>query len=351
MMKNTYDFLVVGHGLAGSVVSQLLIQTGQKVAVVDSFNPRSSSQVAAGLVNPVTGRRVVKSWMADTLIPFAAEYYKEKELESGVSFYHPMDLLEVINNTKDLNEWTTRSADGTLNKYFIKEAPEELYRGKLKNFNKLIRINSSAWMNIPFFTNLCRQKIKNSGLLLETEFEFDKLKFHNDTIEYNSMKFGKVILCNGYYPMKDIQWTSNPFLPAKGEILTIFSDVLPEEFILMGGIFVIPIGNKLFRAGATYEWNFENDEPSESGKTKITDRLNDLLNVPYKVVDHRSGIRPTIKDRRPILGEHPNYKNVYFFNGMGTKGVQLVPYFANHLINVLNKKENLMKEVNVNRFF
>ena len=127
MIDSHYDFLVVGHGLAGSVLSSMLIRKGYKVLVIDQFNAGSSSQVAAGLVNPITGRRVVKSWMAETLLPFAESFYRKFEKENNIEFYHSMDVLEVVHSVKEVNEWMSRTAAEEMRKYFIDESPEELY--------------------------------------------------------------------------------------------------------------------------------------------------------------------------------------------------------------------------------
>jgi glycine/D-amino acid oxidase-like deaminating enzyme len=140
-------------------------------------------------------------------------------------------------------------------------------------------------------------------------------------------------------------------VPAKGEILTIQCDDLPEEFILLSGIFLIPMGNKKFRAGSTYEWNFPHELPTDEGKLKLLKLLDEFLKLPYSVIDHRAGVRPTVKDRRPLIGSHPEHENVFLFNGMGTKGVQLIPYFADHFVGVLEKGKTLSGEVDVRRFF
>lgn len=350
MSSSEYDYLIVGYGLAGSVLSYQLANTGKKILVIDAFNLNSSSQVAAGLVNPVTGRRVVKSWMADILIPFAEEFYQRLEKEFSESFYHRMDVLEVIHTIKDLNEWTSRMGEIEMKKYFTKEAPEDLYINKIIEFKKMIRISSSAWMNIPLFIDLCKRKLKDSIHFVEREFETSKLKIENDFITYDNFKCKRIIFCEGYKSFQNPLWNWLPFVPAKGEILLIECKKLPENYILLGGIFLIPIGNHKFRVGSTYEWNFKNDLPSEDGKLKLFTLLNNFLKIPFSIIEHRSGIRPTVKDRRPFLGQHPDYGNVYIFNGMGTKGVQLVPYFGDHFVNFLIKNEKLNSEININRF-
>lgn len=345
-----YDYLIVGQGLAGSILSYLLIKAGKKVLVIDQFNPHSSSQVAAGLVNPVTGRRVVKTWLADTLLPFAHDFYKMLEQEFHKDFYHPLDVLEVIHNTKDLNEWNSRMDENEMKKYFTDEAPVKLYEGKITEFKKMIRISASAWMNIPLFIETYRETLKNSSSLLEETFEFSNLTINDDSIQYGLIKSDKIIFCEGFKTLQNPLWDWVPLVPAKGEILTIECNDLPQDYILLSGIFLIPIGENKFRLGSTYEWNFPHELPTEEGKLKLLNQLQRFLKVPFEIIDHRAGVRPTVKDRRPLIGSHPEHKNVLLFNGMGTKGVQLIPYFAEHLVKHLLNGQTLDKEVDVKRF-
>ena len=167
MSNSEFDYLIVGQGLAGSVLSYLLMRQGKKVLVIDSFDANSSSQVAAGLVNPITGRRIVKSWMADTLIPFAETFYSAVENEFGKLFYHKMDVLEVIRTVKELNEWSGRMEEEEMRKYFIKNVPENNYKENISAFLKMIRITSSAWMNIPVFIEFCKMKLNESFALID----------------------------------------------------------------------------------------------------------------------------------------------------------------------------------------
>lgn len=351
MNKNAFDYLIVGQGLAGSVLSYLLINEGNKIIIIDHFNENSSSQVAAGLVNPVTGRRVVKSWMADTLIPFAENFYHTIESKFGEQFYFPLDAVEVIHTVKDLNEWTSRIDEQGMNQYFLKKVSEKLYKDKISEFKKLIRISSSAWMNIPLLIKLCRIEFNKSALLLKEVFDHSKLKIEKDYIEYGIYKCKKIIFCEGYKSLYNPLWNWLPFVPAKGEILLIVCKDLPEDFILLSGLYIIPVGNHHFRVGSTYEWNFINEQPTEKGKLKLLALLNNILKIPFEIIEHRAGVRPTVKDRRPLIGQHPDQKNIYIFNGFGTKGVQLTPFFADYFIKFLDGKVRLMEEIDIMRFY
>jgi glycine/D-amino acid oxidase-like deaminating enzyme len=186
--------------------------------------------------------------------------------------------------------------------------------------------------------------------LLEEKIDLTRLKLKDGSVEYKKLKSRRIIFCEGHRMVQNPLWKDLPLLPAKGEILTIECKGLPEEFILMSGIFIIPLEKSLFRVGSTYEWNFTDELPTQEGKEKLQKELDKFLKIPYAIIDHRSGVRPTVKDRRPLIGRHKDHENVFIFNGMGTKGVVLVPYFADHFIKFLYGKEKLMPEVDVQRF-
>ncbi|NJK93646.1 MAG: FAD-dependent oxidoreductase [Bacteroidales bacterium] len=124
-----------------------------------------------------------------------------------------------------------------------------------------------------------------------------------------------------------------PFVPAKGEILTIHSKELKSDKILMKEIFVLPLGNHNFKVGSTYDWDKLDENPSEEGRKELVSKLDNLLDCSYTITGHCAGIRPAVKDRKPVMGLHPNYKIIGIFNGLGTKGATLAPYFAHQLWN------------------
>ena len=346
-----YDYLIVGQGIAGSTLAYLLRKKGKSVFIIDKYSSNSSSQVAAGLVNPITGRRIVKSWMADTALPYAFQFYSDYKTETGDEVFHKMDALEVTGTVHEFNEWTRRMEEQNLNHYFRDDAPNYLYRGKIRDFIKLVRITSSGWMDIPLFVRGIRNLFEKENNFINELFDEQELIISENDISYQDIKAKKIIFCEGYRCLKNKFWNFLPLIPAKGEIVVIKCPELPQDFILLSGMFIVPIGNQEFRCGATYEWKFEDELPTETGKSKLLEMLNAVLNVNFEITEHTSGVRPTVKDRRPIIGMHPDFSNVGIFNGLGTKGVSLAPYFANQLVEYLENDGLLMSEVDVRRFY
>lgn len=345
-----YDYLIVGQGIAGSTLAYMLHKIGKRVFIIDNFSKNSSSIVAAGLVNPITGRRIVKSWMADEALPFAFQYYSDFKQDNGEEVFQSMDALEVTRSVHDYNEWTRRMEEQNLTHYFRDDSPNDLYRSKIHDFIKLVRITSSGWMDLPLYLSYVKNIFENQNQFRNEQFDIEKLIVTESEIKYQDIIADKIIFCEGSKCKENKFWNSIPLVPAKGELVVIKCEELPEDFILLSGMFIIPIGDHKFRCGATYEWKFDDELPSELGRSKLLDMLNSVLKVNFEIVEHSAGVRPTVKDRRPIIGMHSEFPNVGIFNGLGTKGVSLSPYFANHFVEYLEEGNKLNEEVDVRRF-
>jgi glycine/D-amino acid oxidase-like deaminating enzyme len=98
---------------------------------------------------------------------------------------------------------------------------------------------------------------------------------------------------------------------------------------------LVPYGENIFWLGSSYEWTFENDQPSESFRKNAESWLNHNLKMPYRIMEHFAAVRPATLERRPFVGFHPLHPRVGLLNGMGTKGCSLAPYFAKQLADKL----------------
>ena len=345
-----HDYIIIGGGLAGKTLAFYLRENGRQVVLVDENHSSTSSKIGAGIIHPVTGRRIVKTWMADTLIPFAKSFYTELEKNSGVKIFYPLPILEIFNSAKSRNDWITRSSEQGFEKYFSEEIKPEKFSGFFNCLFGGIMLNGTGYVDLPSYLACLHGKLNSEGGIIEKTFLFDDLEVRDDFVLWNDIKASKIIFCEGYSCVSNPFFKHIPFLPAKGEILKIFCEGLPESFILNHGMFVLPLGNHLFKSGSTYEWNFENTDTSTEGKNKIIKFLDDLLKVKYEIVSHESAVRPTIQDRRPVIGLHPKYNSTGIFNGLGTKGALLAPYFAKQFADFLCGSGNIDEEVNVSRF-
>lgn len=345
----THDFIIAGQGLAGSLLAFFLEEQGKKVIVIDPGNPSSSSRIAAGIIHPITGRRIVKSWMANDLIPFAEKTYRAISDYAGTDFYIPKNILEIYTSLKHRNDWLARSAEPGMEQYLGKEFLGNSCPGVLFPFGGM-EVTGSGFLLIQSFLEHYRNHlIKNNSLLDET-IDYHQIQTDGHVVLYKDYRATGLICCEGAAARMNPYFSGLPFAPAKGEILTIHMEGLENTHILNKGIYLLPLGNAIYKAGATHEWDFPNTEPTASGLDKLTRLIKTILNNPFEIISHQASIRPTVKDRRPFLGTHSKHPCLHIFNGLGTKGVMLGPWFANAMMEYLIYGKDLPKEVNINRF-
>lgn len=339
------DFIIVGQGIAGSLLAWFLRQQGKTVLLIDKFYGSSASRVAAGIMHPITGRRMVKTWMADELIPFARSTYRNLEQEFGMNFFHDIPIAEILNTAKEYNDWMSRSDEQDLSAYISTEGNQDF--GKYLNpFFKSILIHRSGWIDTSVMLDAFRKYFQSNGDLLDENFDHVELNTSSEKIRYQDCEASHIIFCEGVNAISNPFWKHLPFIPAKGEMITFRAEMNCTS-ILNRKIFLLPVGDHMFKAGSTYSWNYKDDQPSPEGKDFLVGQLKSLLKIPFEVIAHTAGIRPSVKDRKPFLGLHPVHKRIGIFNGLGAKGCLLAPFFASHMAGYLAGKNELMKAVNV----
>jgi glycine oxidase len=190
--------------------------------------------------------------------------------------------------------------------------------------------------------------LEKKGMLLDESFQDEQLLVGDRSVQYKDFEAGGIIFCQGMESNKWFNWV--PVLPLKGETIRIQSEA-EENIIINRGVYVVPINqNGSWRVGATYSWTDQTGQITNVARLELTSKLSDLVNFDYKVLDQEWGIRPTTHDRRPILGRHPEHKALYILNGMGPKGVSLSPYFSEILVQSIENRQSLNKDVNIERY-
>ena len=359
-MKNI-DFIIVGQGLAGSILAYNLLRKGQKVVVIDNYTEggkKSSSQIAAGVINPITGMRFVKSWRIDEFLPVARTVYLEIEKVLGIKLWHERLIFRILRNIEEENNWLLRSTFPDYKLYFgnTPASVSDGYKANFKPFYALSEVKNAAQVNLPALVQAFRNHFEKKQLLLIDNFDAHELSFSDNIITYKDIKASKVIFCEGVNAINNPYFNYLPFNPDKGELLLVRIPNLGLNHIFKDKMAIVPLydtegGQKdLYWVGATNAWNFENDLPDDVNKKLIINELNKILNIPFEIIDHLAAVRPTVKDRRPFLGMHPKFPQLGIFNGFGTKGASLVPFWAEHFSSFLLEDKPLDKDVDIQRF-
>jgi len=333
------------------LLAQFLLQENQKILVIDSYNPSSASNIASGITNPVTGRKFVKTWLADQILPFADKTYKALELFFGRKFFHPLLIVRVFDSVKAQNDWSVRCASEEYQPYLNRDSVTYLDSKKVKNDFGGFEISGGSRLEADTFLSLFRDFLLNENLLLEKNFSYEMLHLEADSVFYGDIEARKIIFCEGAASIENPFFKFLPFQLAKGECLIARIKNFYPDRMISSEVFIMPLSaTDEYYIGATHDWNFDDDKPSEKGRNELIGNLSAILRSEYEVLAQKAAIRPTVKDRRPFIGFHPEFSSVGIFNGLGTKGISLAPFFAKHFTEHLVHQKPLMKEVDIKRF-
>jgi glycine oxidase len=347
------DYIIVGQGLAGTVLAHTLLKQNKSLLIVDLPSMSMASKVAAGLWNPVVFKRLVKSWMADDLLEYMDSFYPEVELLLNEKFYHKKQIVKPFSEQQEKVLWLKKTSE-EIGKYLNPTIQSDFLTDIIHNLIGAAEVLNAGNIDTNVFLNASQAHFKSKHLLLEEAFDYNELILSSNEVVYKGIVAEKIIFCEGYKALDNPYFDWLPFKLTKGETLTIRIPLLHQKGlvskVINKGVFVLPLGDGLYKVGATYEWEDLTDLPTEKGKTFLIGQLNKLLKVPFEIIEHKAGIRPTVKDRRPLIGLHTEHPNLGIFNGLGTKGVMLAPYFAKQFVDFLEMEIPLNKEVDIARF-
>jgi glycine/D-amino acid oxidase-like deaminating enzyme len=342
------DYIIVGLGLAGLAFAEVLKEQ-QRSFVVYEDNSQNSSLVAGGMYNPVVLKRFTPVWNAKEQLNMALPFYEKLEKKFNAKYNYRVDICRVFKSVEEQNNWFLASDKLLLQDYMLAKI--------IKNENINIRapfdlgkLNNTGRIDVKTLVRDYKTYLKKHKILIEEKFDHNKIEFNNKEIRYKNRRSGKIVFCEGYGLKDNTFFNYLPMREAKGELLTIYAPELRVDYLVKSAVFVLPMGNDLYKVGATFNWTDKTKSPTKEGRQELEFKLKSVINCNYKVVDHTAGIRPTIKDRRPLVGIHPDYKQLAILNGLGTRGVMIAPLMAQKLYNHIENDELLEKEISIERF-
>ncbi|MDA9126681.1 FAD-binding oxidoreductase [Flavobacteriaceae bacterium] len=343
-----YDYIIVGSGLASIMFAEQL-RLHNKSFIVISNRSQQASVVASGLYNPVVLKRFTATWNAATHLESALPKYIELEQLLGLKLDYVLPIHRVFNSIKEQNNWFLACDKPVLTNFLNPEI--------IPNTNSAVKapfgfgaVNFTGRIDTQLLIEAYREFLSKRNQFVEETFEYKDLIENSEGVEYHSLKAKHIVFTEGFGIHKNPYFKYLPLEGTKGELITIHSPTLKLESILKSSIFVIPMEEDRYLVGSTYEWTDKTNNPTQKAKTELLKKLERLIDCEFEVIDQRAGIRPTVVDRRPLVGQHPNHKNMYVLNGLGTRGVLVAPSLAKALYNSIEKNTSLSKEIDINRF-
>jgi glycine oxidase len=344
----TVDVIVIGQGLAGTTLAWQLRRRGLRVAVVDRGAEGGSSRIAAGLITPVTGKRLAKSWRWDELHPAAVAFYRALEAETGASYFYQMPSLRLFVDEVEREEYHRRADTILAELVRAADIDREAFIVPFGGFE----MAHAARLDVRRFLDVSRQTFhRDESYLMADVAPARDIEFEKGVVKLprHRLEAGVIAVCRGFAPDDDPWFGRIRFNAAKGEILTLRVPGLAEERVVHRGIWLAPIGAELYRAGSTYDWDDLTGEPTVAGRAAIESRLREFLRLPFEVIEHHAAVRPVIDAGYPVLGLHPEHPQLAYFNGLGSKGSLLAPFFAEQLAACIAGERAVDAEVDVRK--
>lgn len=342
------EYLIIGQGIAGTMLSFAMQKAGISFILMDDPIKSSSSKVASGIINPVTGRRIVKTWMIDELLISSFAAYRELESTLGIQCLKECPVLDFFPTAQMRLAFTDRIAE--VSEYLFLPDDENDWLPYLNYDLGYGIIRPSYLVDMSGLLAAYRKKLSEDGVLIEASFAEEQLTISDDGVTYRDISASRLIFCDGAAGSSSKYFRRLPFALNKGEALIVEIPGISAENILKKGISIVPWKDGLFWIGSSHEWNYAEDGPTAVFRERTLTQLKSFCKLPYRLVDHLSGIRPATLERRPFVGFHPNYPQIGIFNGLGTKGCSLAPHFASEFVRSLQTGMALMPDVDVRRF-
>ncbi len=343
------DFLIVGGGFSGIAFSWELEQRNISYTLVDPALFNSATTVSGGLINPVTGRRSSLQWNIDKLLPQIKNNYSKLEKILHCRLIYECNILKIHKSESALEDWQKAIQSKELQAYIGDAANVSTYQRFLDFRYGVVNITSALRIDTLMLTSKYFEYIDKK--LIKKVIDYHTITLKKEEIIFENEKYKYIVFCEGIGALENPWYKNIPFKPAKGECMIIEIPNFSTDMIIHKGIILIPLGEHKFWAGATNTWNDLSIVKTEGGTEDLKNGLAQLLKVPYSILEHKVAIRPTIRDRAPVVGGHPEHKNMFILNGMGTKGASLSNFYADKLLEFILKGQEIPKEANISRFY
>ena len=339
------DYLIIGQGLAGSLLAWELIKRDCKVIIIDDGN-QNASLIAAGLINPITGMRFVKSADVDTFLPAAKQCYLELADYFQQTFYLEKPMLRLFRSASELTHCLKRLDDPDYQDYLgAMTKPDQAIKNVATPFGFLEQKQTGYLLTRPLLTCLKNFFIAKQ-CFQQANVDYRDIQLQ-PSLRWQDISPKQIIFCEGHHATKSPWFSWLPFQPVKGEILTLEHPIELPDKLLNYGNWLITLNNHQIRIGATFDRKNLNTRPTECGKNELLSALKPISAdlAQATLINHQANIRPCTLDKQPFTGRHPQHPQLGIFNGFGAKGSLHIPWYSQHFVDALLKDKPLHSNI------
>jgi glycine oxidase len=342
------DYIIVGSGLAGISFSEIALFHNKRIVVFDN-NSQNSTKIAGGLYNPVILKRFSEVWRAQEQLVLQRDFYESLEKKINYQFDFKIPILRKFYSVEEQNNWFAASDKIALAPFLSTKLIFKEYRGIESPFG-YGEVLQTGYVDTALLFIMYKEYLTENGLFREESFDYNSLIISEDYVCYKDIKAKNIIFAEGFGMHSNPYFKDLPLDGTKGELFIIKAPLLDLDVIVNTSVFILPLGDGLFKVGATYNWKDKTDLPTEEGKTELIERIREIISCDFEIVEHFAGVRPTVRDRRPLVGTHSEFNRVHILNGLGTRGVMLGPAMAKALFDTIENDIPLDREIDIKRF-
>jgi glycine/D-amino acid oxidase-like deaminating enzyme len=342
------DFIIVGGHLAGIAFAETALLNNKSIHVITDRS-QNSSLAAAGIYNPIVLKRMKPTQDAYEHLMYMKPFYAALEQKLNIKFDYPLPLYRKFASIEEQNMWFEAIDNPKLTPFLDTVLQHEKFNGIDSPFG-YGKVLHTGYLDTHTLIDNYWHYLAEKDMISTHTFNHKDLVLHNDYVEYEGIKAKHIVFAEGFGMLKNPYFGALPLDGTKGELLLIKTPDLNLPVCIKSSLFILPVGDDLYKVGATYEWEDKTPTPTETGRLELVAKLDEIIRCPYEIVAQYAGVRPTTKDRKPLIGTHPEHKNVHILNGLGTRGVILAPYMAKELHESIATGVPLKREININRF-
>ncbi len=342
------DYLVIGLGLAGISFCEQLEKHGKSYTVI-SDTSQTSSIVAGGIYNPVVLKRFTLTWRAKEQLDLAIPFYTALEKKLSVKLNYPLSVYRRFASIEEQNLWFETSDKKGLSEFLS----TKIHPNKNPNIDAPYgygEVLGTGRIDTKLLVSSYKKYLRKTEIFLGERFDYDALQIQKDHIQYKSLKARRIVFAEGFGMKQNPFFNYLPMQGSKGEYLFIRVPELKEDKAIKSSIFCIPEGDSIYRVGANYAREDKTNTPTDAAKNELLKKWDSFIRCEYEVIDHVAGVRPTVSDRKPLVGQHPEHRNLFVLNGFGSRGVMTGPYASERLYKSISADYFLDEELNITRF-